>query len=83
MDFDLAQVRAFVVVADHHHFGHAAERLNLSQQAVSRRIQRLEERLAPSCWYAGRAELASLPMVPASCPTHGRCSRRPMQRGLP
>ncbi|RSM79398.1 LysR family transcriptional regulator [Kibdelosporangium aridum] len=45
MDLDLAQVRAFVVTADQHHFSRAAEALFLTQQALSKRIKRLEESL--------------------------------------
>lgn len=45
MDLDLAQVRAFLATADRLHFGHAAEQLSLSQQALSKRIARLEEEL--------------------------------------
>ncbi|MFI7131795.1 LysR family transcriptional regulator [Nonomuraea sp. NPDC050153] len=45
MDFDLAQVRAFVRAADELHFGHAAEELSISQQALSKRIARLESTL--------------------------------------
>jgi DNA-binding transcriptional LysR family regulator len=45
VDFDLGQVRAFVAVADQLHFGRAAAQLYLSQQALSRRIQRLEHHL--------------------------------------
>lgn len=45
MDLDLAQVRAFVAVADHGHFGRAAESLTLSQQALSKRVARLEGQL--------------------------------------
>ncbi|MFJ9865220.1 LysR family transcriptional regulator [Streptomyces sp. NPDC101165] len=46
MDLDLALVRAFVVTARTLHFGRAAEELNTSQQALSKRIARLEELLA-------------------------------------
>jgi DNA-binding transcriptional LysR family regulator len=45
VDFDLAQVRAFTAVADQLHFGRAAAALQLTQQALSRRIQRLEKLL--------------------------------------
>ncbi|MFC7641687.1 LysR family transcriptional regulator [Streptosporangium lutulentum] len=45
MDLDLAQVRAFVQAAGELHFGHAAEELSISQQALSKRIARLESTL--------------------------------------
>jgi DNA-binding transcriptional LysR family regulator len=45
VDLDLAQVRAFVAVVEHRHFGRAAESLNLTQQALSKRVARLEQRL--------------------------------------
>ena len=47
MDLDLPQVRAFVAVADHGHFGRAAVSLSLSQQALSKRVARLEAQLGP------------------------------------
>ncbi|MBP2324478.1 DNA-binding transcriptional LysR family regulator [Kibdelosporangium banguiense] len=46
MDLDLAQVRAFVVTADQRHFSRAAQALFVTQQALSKRIRRLEEVLA-------------------------------------
>lgn len=46
MDLDLALVRAFTVTAATLHFGRAAEELSTSQQALSKRIARLEELLA-------------------------------------
>ncbi|TCO52906.1 LysR family transcriptional regulator [Actinocrispum wychmicini] len=42
MDLDTALLRAFVVTAEELHFGRAASRLVLSQQALSKRIARLE-----------------------------------------
>jgi DNA-binding transcriptional LysR family regulator len=45
MELDLTQVRAFVEVAEQGHFGRAAARLFLTQQALSKRIQRLEHTL--------------------------------------
>ncbi|WP_216206926.1 LysR family transcriptional regulator [Amycolatopsis aidingensis] len=46
MDLDLAQVRAFVVTAQRQSFSRAAEQLFLTQQALSKRIRRLEEALS-------------------------------------
>ncbi|MEU6270717.1 LysR family transcriptional regulator [Saccharopolyspora shandongensis] len=45
MDLDLAQVRAFVAAARESHFGRAAAQLFISQQALSKRIARLERQL--------------------------------------
>src|SRR5687768_940195 len=45
MDLDLALVRAFVATAEELHFGRAAERLGLSQQALSKRVHKLEDAL--------------------------------------
>lgn len=45
MNLDLDQVRAFVAAAGHLHFGRAAAELFVTQQALSKRIQRLEAAL--------------------------------------
>lgn len=45
MDLDLAQIRAFVAVVDQGHFGRAARSLSLTQQALSKRVARLEAQL--------------------------------------
>jgi DNA-binding transcriptional LysR family regulator len=45
MELDLARVQAFVAVVDEAHFGRAAAALSVSQQAVSKRIARLEAAL--------------------------------------
>jgi DNA-binding transcriptional LysR family regulator len=42
---DFKQLRTFVVVAEHLHFGLAAEQLRIAQPQVSRRITQLEEEL--------------------------------------
>ncbi|GAB4585377.1 LysR family transcriptional regulator [Nocardia sp. IFM 10818] len=42
MELDLGAVRAFISVADHLHFGAAADHLGVTQQAVSKRIAKLE-----------------------------------------
>lgn len=43
MDLDTALLRAFVTTAEENHFGRAAGRLFITQQALSKRIARLEE----------------------------------------
>lgn len=46
MDPDLQGMRAFVAAAEELHFGRAAARIFLTQQALSKRVRRLEEALA-------------------------------------
>lgn len=45
MDLDIGAVRAFVVVVDRAHFGDAALDLGITQQAISKRIGKLESSL--------------------------------------
>ncbi|HVV10274.1 LysR family transcriptional regulator [Amycolatopsis sp.] len=45
VDLDLRLVRSFAVVAEHRHFGRAAETLHLTQSSLSRQIVRLEQQV--------------------------------------
>ncbi|KUJ67729.1 LysR family transcriptional regulator [Streptomyces albus subsp. albus] len=53
MDLDMAQVRAFVRTAEELHFGRAAGTLAISQQALSKRIARLESLLGTELFLRG------------------------------
>jgi DNA-binding transcriptional LysR family regulator len=44
-DLDLRLVRYFTVVAEHRHFGRAAEALHITQPSLSRQVRRLEQQL--------------------------------------
>jgi DNA-binding transcriptional LysR family regulator len=55
MDLDLGAVRAFLAVVDDGHFTEAADRLGLTQQAVSKRIARLESDLGAALLSRSRA----------------------------
>ncbi|WP_194832954.1 LysR family transcriptional regulator [Nocardia sp. XZ_19_369] len=54
MELDLGAVRAFLVLADHQHFGAAADHLGLTQQAVSKRIAKLEASLGTALFHRTR-----------------------------
>jgi DNA-binding transcriptional LysR family regulator len=45
MAIELSELRSFVVLADHLHFGQAAEALHVSQPALTKQIQRLEDKV--------------------------------------
>jgi DNA-binding transcriptional LysR family regulator len=45
MEIDLADFAAVVALAETLHFGHAAERLHVSQPALSKRMRKLEDRI--------------------------------------
>ena len=45
MELQLTELRAFLALADHLHFGQAADQLHLTQPALSKQIQRLERKV--------------------------------------
>ncbi|MBF6168909.1 LysR family transcriptional regulator [Streptomyces gardneri] len=53
VDLDLAALRAFVAVVEQEQFGHAAAVLGISQQAVSKRIAKLESQLGAELFDRG------------------------------
>jgi len=55
LDLDLGTVRTFLAVVDDGHFTEAADRLGLTQQAVSKRIARLEADLGVALLNRARA----------------------------
>ncbi|MET8874037.1 LysR family transcriptional regulator [Nocardia sp. NPDC004604] len=66
-DLDLAAVRTFVTAADEGQFSHAATMLGITQQAVSKRIAKLESQLGVRLFDRGRSgkvTAAGLTMLP-------------------
>ena len=51
---EFKQIRTFVALADHLHFGRAAAHLGIAQPHVSRRIKQLEEELSVLLFYRDR-----------------------------
>lgn len=58
MDVEFSELHAFVVLANELHFRKASERLFLSQPALSKKIQRLEEKLKGPLFVRSRRRVA-------------------------
>src|SRR5215470_4510607 len=58
MDLEFSELRAFVVLAGELHFRKASERLFLSQPALTKKIQRLEEKLKGALFVRSRRRVA-------------------------
>lgn len=57
MDLELSELRAFVVLAGELHFRKAAEQLFLSQPALTKKIQRLEEKIGGPLFVRSRRKV--------------------------
>src|ERR1700730_19395594 len=58
MDVEFSELHAFVVLAGELHFRKASERVVLSQPALSKKIQRLEEKLKGALFVRSRRKVA-------------------------
>jgi len=58
---ELSELRAFLVLADHLHFSHAAEVLHVSQPALTKQMQRLEAKVAGPLLVRGYRRVALTP----------------------
>ena len=57
----MPELRAFVMLAEHLHFGRTADRLNLTQPALTKQIQRLEEAVGGALVVRGYREVQLTP----------------------
>jgi DNA-binding transcriptional LysR family regulator len=85
-ELDLTKLRAFVTLAEHLHFGRAAEALHLTQPGLSRQIQTLERQLGARLLERDRRNVAlteagrqlledALPLLEAVNATRQRVAR--------
>ena len=56
-ELELGELRSLVALAEHGHFGRAAEALGVSQPALTKRVQRLEEKVGGELLVRGYREL--------------------------
>jgi DNA-binding transcriptional LysR family regulator len=60
-ELPLAQLHAFVVLAEELHFGHAADRLGISQPPLSQQIRRLEDKVGHPLFHRAPGGIALTP----------------------
>jgi DNA-binding transcriptional LysR family regulator len=61
MDLHLTELHAFLALADHLHFGRAADQLHVTQPALSKQIQRLEQKVGGPLVIRGYREVRLTP----------------------
>jgi len=61
MALELSELRSFVVLANHLHFGQAAEALHVSQPALTKQIQRLEAKVTGPLLIRGHRQVTLTP----------------------
>jgi DNA-binding transcriptional LysR family regulator len=61
MALELSELRAFLVLADHLHFSHAADALHVSQPALTKQMQRLEAKVSGRLLVRGYRKVALTP----------------------
>lgn len=77
MALELSELRAFLVLADHLHFSHAAEVLHVSQPALTKQMQRLEAKVAGRLLVRGYRKVALTPAGEIYEIAQGACCEKP------
>lgn len=78
-----SQLRAFVALCDHQHFGEAATTLGVSQPSLSQAITALERRVGGELVERTTRRVLVTPWARRCCPTPARRSSQPSPSARP